>query len=128
MDNFYLETCENNKQETDKLKDKIRQLEKLEEEYLKNVNETRRGIVRNNSGGIYYFKREMTPIRKLDLNEQMDGKINLQKRYKKNNKSKNTLHRSYDGNIENNKDEQEKESDDEKLIKVEKKIRISSNS
>lgn len=128
MDNFYLETCENNKQETDKLKDKIRQLEKLEEEYLKNINETRRGIVRNNSGGIYYFKREMTPIRKLDLNEQMDGKINLQKRYKKNNKSKNTLHRSYDGNIENNKDEQEKDSDDEKLIKVEKKIRISSNS
>ena len=128
MDNFYLETCENNKQETDKLKDKIKQLEKLEAKYLKNINETRKGIVRNNSAGIYYFKREMTPIRKLDLNEQMDGQKNLQKRYKKNNKSKNTFHRSYDGNIDNNKDEQEKGNDDEKLIKVEKKIGISSKS
>ena len=31
MDNYYLRSCENNKHETDKLKDKIKKLEKLEE-------------------------------------------------------------------------------------------------
>ena len=74
MDNYYLKSCENNKHETDKLKDKIKKLEKLEVEYINSLNETRQGITRNNSVGVYYFKREMTPVKKLDLNEQTEGK------------------------------------------------------
>ena len=76
MDNFYLESCEDNKQETDKLKNKIKKLEQLEMKYINSINKTREGIARNNSVGVYYFKREMTPIKKLDLDEQVENKYN----------------------------------------------------
>ena len=127
MDNYYLESCEDNKQETDKLKDKIERLEKLETEYLNTINETRRGIIRNNSTGIYFIKRDMSPIQKLDLDEQMDGKYIASKyrnrKNKKNSVNKNLLHQSYNGDIENNWSEKGNENENKKkIIKVEKKI------
>ena len=119
MDNYYLKSCENNKHETDKLKDKIKKLEKLEVEYINSLNETRQGITRNNSVGVYYFKREMTPVKKLDLNEQTEGK----KYHKKINKNMaKDLFNSYDGktNIIIN----ENENKGGKIIKVGKKIGV----
>ena len=130
MDNYYLESCEDNKQETDKLKDKIERLEKIESEYLNTINETRRGIIRNNSTGIYFNKRDMNPIQKLDLDEQMDGKYMAGKyknrKNKKNSVNKNLLHQSYNGDIENNWSEIGNENENKKkIIKVEKKIGLS---
>ena len=127
MENYYLESCEDNKHETDKLRDKIRKLEELEVEYINNINETRRGIVRNNSVGIYYFNREMTPIKKLDLDEQIDSnhnrKINLKKNHK-NTITKNLLHKSYDDNLDININEENENDKEDQLIKVEKKIGV----
>ena len=127
MDNYYLESCEGNKQETDKLKDKIEKLEKLETEYLNTINETRRGIIRNNSTGMYFIKRDMNPIQKLDLDEQMDGKYftgnNRNRKKKKNSVTKNLMHQSYNDDNENNWSERGNEDENKKkIIKVEKKI------
>lgn len=119
MDNYYLKSLETNKHETEKLKDKIKKLEKLEVEYINSLNETRQGITRNNSVGVYYFKREMTPVKKLNLNEQGEGK----KTHKKINKNiAKDLFNSYDGktNIIIN----ENEDKPGKIIKVEKKIGV----
>ena len=127
MDNYYLESCEDNKHETDKLRDKIRKLEELEVEYINNINETRRGIVRNNSVGVYYFNREMTPIKKLDLDEQIDSNHNRKINLKKNNKNtltKNLLHKSYDDNLDVNINEENENDNEDKLIKVGKKIGV----
>ena len=99
--------------------DKIKKLEKLEVEYINSLNETRQGITRNNSVGVYYFKREMTPVKKLDLNEQTEGK----KYHKKINKNMaKDLFNSYDGktNIIIN----ENENKGGKIIKVGKKIGV----
>ena len=114
MDNFYLESCEDNKQETDKLKNKIKKLEQLELKYIKSINKTREGIARNNSVGVYYFKREMTPIKKLDLDEQVDNKYNNRTLMKNNNHD--NMHRSCDIDSEI----KENENENSELIKVNK--------
>ena len=124
MDNYYLESCEDNKHETDKLRDKIKKLEELEEEYLNNINEKRKkGIIRNNSVGIY-FNREVTPIKKLDLDEQIDSNHNRKNKMKKN--YKNTINKKLRYNSSDDHldiSEQKNEDDNEnKLIRVEKKI------
>ena len=117
MDNFYLESCEDNKQETDKLKNKIKKLEQLELKYIKSINKTREGIARNNSVGVYYFKREMTPIKKLDLDEQVDNKYN-NRALMKNNNNHDNMHRSVDIDYEI----KENENENSELIKVNKNL------
>lgn len=123
MDNFYLESCEDNKHQTDKLKDRLRRLEKLENQYINNINETRKIIIRNNSVGIYKFKKDMNPIKKLDLDEKLDNKHSniLKRKNQNNNISKNLLHKSYDVNVDNNSVDEENNNSD-KVIKVETKI------
>ena len=114
MDNYYLESCEDNKIETDKLKDKIKKLEKLELKYINSINQTKKGLPRNNSVGVYFFQREITPIQKLDL-EEIDNKYyNNKKNFHRNE----NIHRSY-GNNEIIYDD-ENENDD--IIKVDKRI------
>ena len=125
MDIFYLESCEDNKQQTDKLKEKLKRLEKLEDQYINKINETRKVIVRNNSVGVYKFKKDMNPIKKLDLEENVDKKHTIIKRKNpKSNISKNLLHKSYDVNNDNNNINEENENNDNsgKVIKVETKI------
>ena len=127
MDIFYLESCEDNKQQTDKLKEKLKRLEKLEDQYINKINETRKVIVRNNSVGVYKFKKDMNPIKKLDLEENVDKKHTIIKRKNpKSNISKNLLHKSYDVNNDNNNINEENENNDNsgKVIKVETKIEI----
>ena len=124
MDNYYLESCEDNKHETNKLRDKIKKLEELEEEYLNNINENRKEIIRNNSVGIY-FNRGASPIKKLDLNEQIDSNYNrrnkMKKKQHKNSINKNLIYNSSDDHL--NISVQENENNNEnKLIRVEKKI------
>ena len=114
MDNFYLESCEDNKQETDKLKNKIKKLEQLEMKYINSINKTREGIARNNSVGVYYFKREMTPIKKLDLDEQVDNKYN-NRAFMKNHDN---FHRSCDIDDEI----KENENENSEFIKVNKNL------
>ena len=90
-DNFYLETCEDNKNETNKLKNKLKKLEKLEVKYMNSLNKTRQGLLRNNSQGYYLYKKDMMPITKLNLDKQMDkpfyGKDKTTTMYKKNQKN-----------------------------------------
>ena len=90
-DNFYLETCEDNKNETNKLKNKLKKLEKLEIKYINSLNKTRQGLLRNNSQGFYLHKKEMMPITKLNLDKQMDkpfsGKDETKTMYKRNHKN-----------------------------------------
>ena len=97
MDNFYIESCEDNKQETNRLKDKLAELEKLETEYIRNIYETRKGLVRNNSTGIYFFKRDINPIEKLILDDQIEENLHLNKKKNKKCMVKKLSHRSYDG-------------------------------
>lgn len=117
MDNYYVESCENNKHETDKLKDKIKKLEKMEVEYLNSINQTRQGFMRNNSMGGNYQKKDITPIKKLDLDEQIKGiegrhkNKNIQKKHNKNSMCKELTYRNDEG-------------DGERVIKVEKKIEL----
>ena len=118
MDNFYLESCEDNKQETDKLKNKIKKLEKLELKYIKSINKTREGIARNNSVGVYYFKREMTPIKKLNLDEQVDNKYNNRTLVKNNNNNHDNMNKNSDIDSEI----KENENENSELIKVNKNI------
>ena len=114
MDNYYVESCESNKQETDKLKDKIKKLEKMEDKYLNSINETRQGFLRNNSMGVYY-QRDMTPIKKLDLDKQIeDGKHIYKYNQKRNNKNCVSKELTYQNNFGS--------ESGEKVIKVEKKI------
>ena len=121
MDNYYLTSCENNRNETDKLKEKVKKLEKLENKYLKSLNETRLGFKRNNSGGIYYSKMDMTPMNNLESNEK-NNRVSSQKKNKKT-IAKN-LFKSYDGKNDNDENQ---ENDGEKIIKVEKKIGVNEN-
>lgn len=119
MDNYYVESCESNKHETDKLKDKIKKLEKMEDKYLNSINETRQGFLRNNSMGGYYYQRDMSPIKKLDLDEQIggkDGKHIYKYNQKRNNKNSVSKELTYQNNFGS-----ERESG-KKVIKVEKKI------
>ena len=107
MDNFYLESCEDNKQETDKLKDKVKKLEQLELKYINSINKSRKGIARNNSGGTYFIKNEMAPIKKMDLDEQLDNKYNIKKLNKNNKKNHKKIHRSFDIDYEIEENENE---------------------
>lgn len=107
MDNFYLESCEDNKQETDKLKDKVKKLEQLELKYINSINKSRKGIARNNSGGTYFIKNEMAPIKKMDLDEQLDNKYNIKKLTKNNKKNHKKIHRSFDIDYEIEENENE---------------------
>jgi hypothetical protein len=120
MDNFYLESCEDNKQKTDKLKNKIKKLEQLELKYIKSINKTREGMARNNSVGVYYLKREMTPLKKLDLDEQIDNKYNNRTLMKNNNNNHDNKHRSDD--IDYGIKENENENENSELIKVNKNL------
>ena len=73
VDNYYMETLEDNIQETNKLKNKLKKLEKLETKYLNRLNQTKQGFMRNNSESVYFFKRDMVPIKKLDLDKQLEN-------------------------------------------------------
>ena len=114
VDNYYLETCEDNIQETKKLKNKLKKLEKLETKYINRLNQTKQGFMRNNSEGVYFFKRDMVPIKKLDLDKQLENKpfsgTSTHKRNHKNTTSVDNRNNKY--NID--------ESQEEKIIKVDK--------
>ena len=115
-DNFYLETLEDNKAETNKLKEKLKKLEKLEIKYMNSLNKTRQGLLRNNSQGFYVFKKGMAPITKLDLDQQMEKPFQNKERtmYKKNQKntaSVDNLNKFY------NKKKKEKSNDKKDNIK-----------
>jgi hypothetical protein len=107
MDNFYLESCEDNKHETDKLKDKVKKLEKLELKYINSINKSRQGIARYNSGGAYFIKNDMAPIKKLDLDGQLDNKYNNKISTKNNKKNHKKIHRSFDMDYEIEENENE---------------------
>ena len=107
MDNFYLESCEDNKHETDKLKDKVKKLEQLEMKYINSINKTRQGMARNNSGGAYFIKNDFAPIKKLNLDEQLDNKYNNKTLNKNNTKNHKKIHRSFDIDYEIEENENE---------------------
>ena len=67
VDNYYMETLEDNKQETNKLKNKIKALEKIEARYISKLNQTRQRINKNHSTGVGLFKTKIPAIQKLDL-------------------------------------------------------------
>ena len=73
-DNFYLETYEDNKKETDMLKNKLKELEKLELKYINTLNQTKQEMMRNNSELNKYDKREVALIEKIDLEKQTTSK------------------------------------------------------
>ena len=107
MDNFYLESCEDNKHETDKLKDKVKKLEQLELKYINSINKSRQGMARYNSGGAYFIKNDMAPIKKLNLDEQLDNKYNNKISNKNNKKNHKKIHRSFDIDYEIEENENE---------------------
>ena len=107
MDNYYLESCEDNKHETDKLKDKVKKLEKLELKYINSINKSRQGMARYNSGGAYFIKNDIAPIKKLDLDEQLDNKYNNKISNKNNKKNHKKIHRSFDVDYEIEENENE---------------------
>ena len=107
MDNFYLESCEDNKLETDKLKDKVKKLEQLELKYINSINKSRQGIARYNSGGAYFIKHDIVPIKKLNLDEQLDNKYNNKISNKNNKKNHKKIHRSFDIDYEIEENENE---------------------
>ena len=107
MDHFYLESCEDNKHETDKLKDKVKKLEQLELKYINSINKSRQGMARFNSGGAYFIKNDIAPIKKLDLDEQLDNKYNNKISNKNNKKNHKKLHRSFDIDYEIEENENE---------------------
>ena len=90
---------------------------------MNSLNKTREGLLRNNSQGIYLYKKDMIPITRLDLDKQMEKPFSekekekiLYKRKNKNSQSIDNLNKYYNsnGNVEN------KESDKEKEIKEDK--------
>ena len=87
-DSFYLETLEDNKIETNKLKNKLRQLEELETKYINKLNKTRQGMQRNNSEEVYFYKKDNRPIKKIDLDKQLDYRPFAKHSNKKNNNKK----------------------------------------
>ena len=96
---YYLETCEDNKNETNKLKNKLKMLEKLEIKYMNSLNKTRQGMLRTNSEGVYFYKKDMGPIQKLDLEKN----LNENQKFKRNNK----INTSVD-NLNKNEDNENK--------------------
>jgi hypothetical protein len=92
IDNYYYETCEDNKHETNNLKNKLKKLEKLEIKYMNSLNKARKDMFGNNLEGKVLFKREVIPVQKLDLDKQfeiMPYSINIKDSNKKNNKTTN---------------------------------------
>jgi hypothetical protein len=70
-DNYYYESCEDNKHETDSLKNKLKKLEKLEIKYINKLNKSRKIIFGNNNlEGNALYKKEVIPVQKLDLENQ----------------------------------------------------------
>ena len=72
QNDFYLKTLEDNKAETNRLKENFKKLEKLELKYMNSLNKTRQGLLRNNLQGFYIYKKDMTQITHLDLNQQVE--------------------------------------------------------
>jgi len=70
-DNYYYENCEDNKHETDNLKNKLKKLEKLEIKYINKLNKSRQIVFGNNHEGNVLFKKEVVPLQKLDLENQL---------------------------------------------------------
>ena len=130
-DNFYLETCEDNKNETNKLKNKLKKLEKLEIKYINSLNKTRQGLLRNNSQGFYLNKKEMVPITRLNLDKQMDkpfsGKDKTKTMYKRNHKNTVSVD-NLKNHIKNDDQDKDAEIDEDKKsnkdIKEDKKDKI----
>jgi len=92
IDNYYYETCEDNKHETNNLKSKLKKLEKLEIKYMNSLNKARKDMFGNNLEGNVLFKRELIPVQKLDLDKQfeiMPYSINIKDSNKKNKKTTN---------------------------------------
>ena len=119
IDHYYLETCEDNKQKTINLKNKIKRLEKLEMKYMNNLNKTRKGFYRNNSEH-YLYKKEMIPVEKLDLEKELDNRPLSRTLYKMNNKytkSMDNLNRYY--NVQD--DENMSDIEHEGSIKINKR-------
>ena len=113
-DNYYYESCEDNKHETDNLKNKLKKLEKLEIKFINKLNKSRQIIFANNLEGNVLFKKEVAPVQKLNLENQFgmrpfssnDRAIN-----KRNNKDinisvdiqrKNNINESKNDNIKSN--------------------------
>ena len=115
IENFYMETCEDNINETNKLKNKLQKLEKLEEKYINDLNETRKVMNRNNSEEHYLFKKEAPPIRKLDLENRAFSNKNSHK----NTQSMDDLNNYY--NI--NEDDSDNDYDDKNIIRVGKTMK-----
>jgi hypothetical protein len=69
-DNYYYENCEDNKHETDNLKNKLKKLEKLEIKYINKLNKSRQIIFGNKLEGNILFKKEVITVQKLDLENQ----------------------------------------------------------
>ena len=86
----------------------------METKYINRLNQTKQGFMRNNSEGVYFFKRDMVPIKKLDLDKQLENKpfsgTSTHKRNHKNTTSVDNRNNKY--NID--------ESQEEKIIKVDK--------
>lgn len=129
-DNLYLETYEDNKLETNKLKNKLKKLEKLEMKYMNSLNKTRQGLLRNNSSGLYLNKKDMVPITKLNLDRQMDKPFapkdkaknkTMYKRNHKNTTSVDNLNKFYN---DGNKTVEVKEIKEEKEVKEVKEEKI----
>ena len=130
-DNFYLETLEDNKAETNKLKEKLKELEKLEIKYMNSLNKTRKGLLRNKSQGFNIYKKDMISITKLDLDQQMEKPFQNKEKtmYKKNQKntsSVDNLNKFYNKNgkknwNDNKKDNSNDDNNDGNEIKEKRK-------
>jgi len=109
IDNYYYETCEDNKHETNNLKSKLKKLEKLEIKYMNSLNKARKDMFGNNLEGNVLFKRELIPVQKLDLDKQfeiMPYSINIKDSNKKNKKTTNvSVDISCKTNINENKND-----------------------
>ena len=113
-DNYYYENCEDNKHETDSLKNKLKKLEKLEIKYINKLNKSRQIIFGSNLEGNVLFKKEVAPVQKLDLDNQFGMRpfsSNDRALNKRNNKDinisvdiqrKNNIHESKNDNIKSN--------------------------
>jgi len=109
IDNYYYETCEDNKHETNNLKSKLKKLENLEIKYMNSLNKARKDMFGNNLEGNVLFKRELIPVQKLDLDKQfeiMPYSINIKDSNKKNKKTTNvSVDISCKTNINENKND-----------------------
>ena len=76
---------------------------------MNSLNKTRQGLLRNNSQGYYIYKKDMTPITKLDLEQQMEKPFQnkektLYKKNQKNTSSVDNINKYYNKNENTNDD------------------------